>query len=123
MSKRILIIDDDPGILEAISIILEEEGYIVDTEEKSEVSFTKINRFKPHLILLDILMSGGDGRIICKKIKKQKTTQHIPVILISAHPNAEASMVESGADGFLAKPFEVQDLLQMVSRAIPDISA
>ena len=123
MSKRILIIDDDPGILEAISIILEEEGYMVDTEEKSEVSFVKINRFKPHLILLDILMSGGDGRIICRKIKNQKTTQHIPVILISAHPSAQANMIESGADGFLAKPFEVQDLLQMVSRTIPDASA
>ena len=123
MSKRILIIDDDPGILEAISIILEEEGYMVDTEEKSEVSFVKINRFKPHLILLDILMSGGDGRIICRKIKNQKTTQHIPVILISAHPSAQANMIESGADGFLAKPFEVQDLLQMVSRTIPDLSA
>src|SRR3989344_6086030 len=123
MSKRILIIDDDPGILEAISIILEEEGYMVDTEEKSEVSFVKINRFKPHLILLDILMSGGYGRIICRKIKNQKTTQHIPVILISAHPSAQANMIESGADGFLAKPFEVQDLLQMVSRTIPDLSA
>jgi len=118
MSNKILVVDDDQSILEAISLILEEEEYIVQTTTKGEEVYTKLHTFKPDLILLDVLMSGKDGREICKKIKSDEKTKSIPIIMISAHPSAEKSIKECGAEDFLAKPFETKDLLQKISQFI-----
>ena len=116
--KKILIVDDDPGILEALSMILEESGFITEVTTKGTETYGKIARFKPDLIILDVLMSGSDGREICKKIKKDQTTKHIPIIMISAHPNAEKSIKECGANDFLPKPFEMKDLLAKINQLI-----
>ena len=116
--KKILIVDDDPGILEALSMILEESGFTTDVTTKGTETYSKITKFTPDLIILDVLMSGSDGREICKKIKKDETTKHIPIIMISAHPNAEKSIQECGANDFLPKPFEMKDLLVKIKKFI-----
>lgn len=116
MSKKILIIDDDESILDAVSLVLEEEGYIVDVMLKGDEAFDKIAAFKPDAILLDVLMSGKDGRDICRKLKKDEATKNIPVIMISAHPSAKEGAIAVGADAFLPKPFDTQDLLDMVKK-------
>lgn len=116
--KKILVVDDDEGVLDAISLILEEAGYSVDTSLKGEETYRIIDSFKPDLILLDVLMSGNDGRVICKKLKKTESTRRIPIIMISAHPTAEADSLEYGAQDFLAKPFDTQDLLKLIKKHI-----
>lgn len=115
MIKKVLVVDDDESILDAIALILEEEGYLVETTLKGEEIYEIIKTFQPDLILIDVLLSGRDGRDICKIIKKDPLMKRIPVILISAHPHAEKSVSECGADGFLAKPFDTQDLLAIVA--------
>lgn len=115
MIKKVLVVDDDESILDAISMILEDEGYLVEVIFKGDEVFEKVKVFQPDLILLDVLLSGRDGREICKALKKDPVSSSIPVILISAHPHAERSVDECGADGFLAKPFETQDLLAIVA--------
>lgn len=115
-SKKILVIDDDASILDAIALILEEEGYHVDTIVKSEETYNKVRDFNPDLILLDVLMSGNDGRHICKKLKTEDYSKNIPIIMISAHPTAEKSITECGADGFIAKPFRSTQLLKEVKK-------
>ena len=116
-SKKILVVDDDPDILDAIQFALEDEGYTVTTSEKGEYaeSLRDGNGGLPDLIILDVLLSGKDGRLICKKLKGQEETRHIPIIMISAHPGADRSVREVGADDFLAKPFEVEALLAKVA--------
>lgn len=116
--KKILVVDDDPDILDAIQFALEDEGYAVTTAEKGEYAenLRDGNGGLPDLIILDVLLSGKDGRLICKKLKGQDETRHIPIIMISAHPGADRSVREVGADDFLAKPFEVDGLLAMVAR-------
>lgn len=114
--KRILVIDDDESILDAISLLLEEEGYIVETTPKGEETYKKIDEFHPDLILLDVLMSGSDGREICKNLKQDKKTKDTPIVMISAHPSASRSVFEFGADDFLAKPFETEDLLTKIKK-------
>jgi DNA-binding response OmpR family regulator len=117
--KRILVVDDDPAILDALQLLLEDAGYRVETSTKdSQHLDSRIEAEPPDLIILDILLSGHDGRTICKKLKSQKQTRDIPIILISAHPNAEATAMQAGANGFLAKPFDIDDMLAEVERLI-----
>ena len=116
MNKKILIIDDDQDILEPLSLILEEEGYQIATTPKGEMTYEKVDEFKPDLILLDLLLSGSDGRKICRNLKADKNKKHIPVIMMSAHPGAENDSKTCGADGFIAKPFETKDLLSLIKK-------
>lgn len=112
-TKKILVADDDPAILDAIKIILEMEGYEVGTTVDGE-TVAKMFEEQPHLLLLDIWMSGQDGRDICKALKAQDSTKHIPIIMVSASRDIKKSALEAGADDFLAKPFELVDLLNKV---------
>lgn len=113
MIKRILIADDNPGILEVVSIILESEGYEVKSTANPEYVL-QAKEDLPGLILLDIWMGGTDGRLICKQLKANSATRHIPVILMSANSELQTIAEESGADGFIAKPFEIDDLIHQI---------
>jgi CheY-like chemotaxis protein len=68
----------------------------------------------PDLILLDLLLSGMDGKAICRQLKGAEATSHIPVILMSAHSQVTQIAEEAGADGWLAKPFEIEALLSLL---------
>ncbi len=112
--SRILVVDDDIDILSVMEVLLSMKGFDVEVTAKGENTFPKINSFKPDLILLDVLISGHDGRSICKQLKANETTKHIPVIMFSAHPGAAATISDYGADDFIAKPFDVENLLKKV---------
>lgn len=116
--KRILIVDDEPDILEFLQVILEEEGYAVMTSDKAEYLEQIHNGGLPNLILVDVLLSGKDGREIVKYLKSQEETKHIPILMFSAHPSAEATARQAGADDFLAKPFDIDVLLARIARAL-----
>lgn len=115
MGKKILVADDDPAILDALQMILELEGYEVDTTADGQTIY-KMKKEYPNLLLLDIWMSGHDGREICKSLKKDPLTKRIPVILISASRNLSNSAKEAGADDFIEKPFEMDQLLEKVRK-------
>src|SRR5215467_7827625 len=101
-TKKILVVDDDPDILDALQFLLEDAGYEVKTTEKGEYAenLRDTNGGLPNVIILDVLLSGKDGRLICQKLKSQQDTEHIPIIMISAHPNARQSVAAVGADDF-----------------------
>ena len=98
-----------------MEILLSMKGFDVEVTSKGENTFTKIESFKPDLILLDVLISGYDGRTICKQLKSNSATSDIPVIMFSAHPGAAASIADYGADDFIAKPFDVSNLMKKVN--------
>lgn len=110
-----MIADDDAGIVDFLSILLEYEGYEVSSSLNGATLLTLENNF-PHLILLDIWMSGIDGRDICKHLKQKEATKSIPVIMISASNDIERSALDAGADDFLSKPFDVNDLLKKIEK-------
>lgn len=116
MTKKILIVDDDESILDALSLILTDADFTVEATSKGSLTLTTVDRFKPDLILLDVLISGWDGRKICKTLKSMDSTKNIPVIMISAHPSAERSVAECGANDFIAKPFDTNELLYRVCK-------
>ena len=115
--KKILVVDDDPDILDALQFMLEDAGYRVTTTEKGEYAenLHDTNGGLPDVMLLDVLLSGKDGRLICQKLKSQEETKHIPIIMMSAHYNARQSVTSVGADDFIAKPFETDELLEKIA--------
>ncbi len=114
--KRITVADDDPGILDAVSMMLEMEGYEVNATLNGN---TVLNQNElPDVYILDIWMSGSDGRELCKQLKSDEKTKNIPVILISASNNLKQSAETAGADDFLAKPFEIDALLEKIAKAL-----
>lgn len=114
--RRVLIVEDDPGILGAMTMILEDSGYLIETAMSEDEVYPKIDHFKPDLIILDILLSGSDGREICKKIRQNSDTKNIPIVISSAHPNAEEFTVKCHANDFLAKPFTLDGLILKVKK-------
>ncbi len=96
-------------------MMLEDEGYDVDTAMDEKV-ISMVEKNCPDLLLLDIWMSGADGREICRKLKKNAKTRNVPVILVSANKDTGKHAMEAGADGFLSKPFEIEELLKIVRK-------
>ena len=113
--KRILVVDDEPDILECLKIILEMENYEVIVSDNGEFLEQLSHSELPHLIIVDVLLSGKEGRTLVKQLKSQKETRHIPIIMISAHPSAYEISRQAGADSFLAKPFNIDKLLATIA--------
>ena len=115
MRKKILVIDDDEAIVDALRLMLQTADYDVMTSTDGKILSSMKTDF-PDVILLDIWMSGIDGRDISRYIKKSEVMKHIPVIMISANKDTEKIAREEGADDFLSKPFDMQELLDKVSK-------
>ena len=115
--RRILAVDDDHDILEVLQFILEDSGYKVDTLSDGHQLMDTIRDKHPDLILLDIMLGNLDGRELCKEVKRQASTHNIPVIMISASHNAANFLNhENGPNDFVAKPFDINVLLDSIKR-------
>lgn len=115
--KKVMIADDDFGIIDSMSIMLEFGGYEVSSTINGKL-LLQMEQELPDLLLLDIWMSGVDGRDICRKLKNNKITSKMPILMMSASKNIEHSALQAGADDFLSKPFEMEDLLKKIAQNI-----
>lgn len=113
--KKILVADDDEGIVEAMQMLLEEQGYQVAIT-RDAVNISRLIEDKPDMIFLDIWMSGVDGRDVCTRLKQNPDTTGIPVVMFSANKDTREIAMQCGANDFLAKPFEIRDLLKMAEK-------
>lgn len=116
--KTIVIIDDDPGVLDIFRLILEKAGYRVCLYSNAKAVLEK-NYEYPDLFLLDRQLSGVDGLDVCKHLKTQKDTKSTPVIIISATPGLARLAENASADDYLEKPFSVKELLAMIAKYLP----
>lgn len=124
MEKKILVLDDDEGILDVLSYILQDSGYVVKTLLSGEAIFEEIKQFHPDLVLMDIMLADMDGRIICRELKSKAETEFLPVILISASHNVADSLKQSGApNDFIAKPFDINFLIKKVKNQLDQTAA
>jgi DNA-binding response OmpR family regulator len=115
MSKRILVADDDPGIGDMLQLMLEEAGYDVELQTDGHV-VELLAEPLPDLLILDIRLSGTEGGNICRSLKSQEATHALPIILLSAHKDTQQIARDAGADDFLTKPFEMENLLALVAK-------
>lgn len=109
---KVLIIDDDPDARTVMNVLMKKQGYEVETAFNKEDALFKLKTFRPSVILLDVLLSGTDGREFCREIKSGKETGSVPVIMVSAHPGAAKNIGSYGADDFIDKPINTDTLLK-----------
>jgi two-component system phosphate regulon response regulator PhoB len=112
----ILIIEDDPDIVELLQYNLEKEGYPVRTAKDGESGLHAARRYKPGLILLDLMMPGMDGLEVCRHLKRDPGTSGIPLMMITAK-GEESDVVaglELGADDYISKPFSPREVLARI---------
>lgn len=109
----VLVVDDDPDILEAVCDILEGEGYRVARARNGREALARIDEERPLLILLDLMMPVMDGHAFAQVLHGRERDRGIPIVVISADgdPQKAAAL---GARGFLAKPFDIDALLSEV---------
>lgn len=115
-SKKILVVDDDPDIRIMIKMMLEYNGYNVAVTERADAAEQMLRTGDYDLSIMDMLLSGMNGVDICVHLKQDPVVKKIPIIMISAHPNARSLCLEAGAEDFIAKPFDMQEMLTMVDK-------
>jgi DNA-binding response OmpR family regulator len=121
VSKKVLIIDDDPDILEITSMILSTEGYDVESSLNGKPAMDLINEQQfPDLLLLDVRLVGEEknGNEICNALKANDKTKNIPVVLISAEQDLVNIAYQCGADGYIKKPFDINFMVEKVKEFI-----
>jgi DNA-binding response OmpR family regulator len=118
MNAKVLIIDDNEDILFMLKAMLQLKEYVVFTKETADNVESYIQDLAPDVILMDMLLSGADGREVCKIIKADSTTASIPIVMMSALPNAEQMCLDAGANYFVGKPFEMGDMFNAIAAAI-----
>ena len=114
----ILVVDDDPDISMMLKMMLEYKGYKVITADRVDEIFQAITAHSFNLIIMDMLLSGINGTDICLQLKGKEDTSRIPVMMISAHPNAKELCLQAGANDFMAKPFDMDDILNTVGKLV-----
>ncbi len=115
--KKVLLIDDDPGIIEVLKMYFEKEGYNVSICMQGDKAIATFNVAKPDIIILDLMLPGMDGNDICREIRK---TSNVPIIMLTARTDTLDKIVglELGADDFVPKPFEPKELLARVKAVL-----
>ncbi len=117
---RVLVVDDEPDLLELAQYNLEQNGYEVLCVASGEDALTQVRAHPPDLMILDVLLPGVDGIDVCKALKRDPQTAAVPIIMLTAR-SAEADIVtglEVGADDYLTKPFSPRVLLARVKAAL-----
>jgi len=116
--KKILLIDDDPRLRELVQRYLTEQGFLVDAYEDASRLESRLQRNRPSLVLLDLMMPGEDGLSVCRKLRAQGDT--IPIIMLTARGDDIDRIIglEMGADDYLAKPFNPRELLARINAVL-----
>ena len=118
MNKRVLILDDDPDILQICSIVLKKKGFDVVTLNNSNQVVDQVKNHQPDVILMDNWIPGPGGIEATRMLKTAQETQDIPVIFFSANSNVTQLAREAQADYFLQKPFDITELEAIVQMAL-----
>lgn len=131
MAKRLLVVDDDPGLLLAVSETLRAEGYEVKTARRGAEALTRIAESLPDLIISDIRMPGMDGYQLVKNLRSNPRTRLVPIVFLTAKDEISDRITgfRTGVDAYLTKPFEpdeltavVQAILNRVERTHSDLA-
>lgn len=117
-NKKILVVDDDSGIGEMLKTLLEYYGYEVIVTPRPEETEELILEKQIDLVMLDMLISGVNGTDVCKNLRNNPETANTPVLMMSALHDAGNKCREAGADDFIAKPFEMEDLTAKIGEVL-----
>lgn len=119
--KKILVVDDEMELVNALEIRLRNEGFEVKTAEDGEDGLKMAREEKPDLLILDLMLPKLDGYKVCRLLKFDQRYKDIPVIMLTARAEEQARSLgmEMGADAYITKPFEWDELLEKISGFLP----
>lgn len=117
---RILVVDDEPPIREILKFQLEKAGFVVECAEDGEEGLNKVEKEPPDLVLLDLMIPHMDGYEVCRRIKSDYGTRHIPVIILTARGELDEKLrgLQNGANDYVTKPFSMPELLMRVKNVL-----
>lgn len=118
MNEKILIVDDDPFVREALELLLTSANYVVSSCSTGKDILITVSKNKPDLILLDVRLGEVDGRDLCRMLKNNGSTSSIPIIIVSGNYNAHNIVLDQGANDALIKPFTEGELLSRIQRQL-----
>ena len=124
MAKEILIVDDEPSIVIPIQFLMEQQGYSVIVAENGEDALDIIHKYKPDLVLLDIMLPGIDGYEVCEIVRLNPKYRHIKIIFLTAKGREVeiAKGMALGADAYITKPFSNAEVVEKVKELLADIN-
>jgi DNA-binding response OmpR family regulator len=114
--QKVLVIEDEPDLVEVLQYNLDREGYKVITCRDGEQGLSRIRTDDPDLVVLDLMLPGLDGVEVCRRVKSDPVTRHIPIIMVTAK-GEESDVVLGlglGADDYVTKPFSPKELLARI---------
>jgi len=116
MSKRVMLIEDEPNIIEAISFILSREGLSVETHSDGTTANDKLRASTPDLLILDVMLPGKSGYDILRELREEAGTAELPVLMLTARGQTRDREIalEAGVSRFMTKPFSNADMLAAV---------
>jgi DNA-binding response OmpR family regulator len=120
MAKHVLIIEDEPNIIEAISFILSRDGWQVDTHSNGHDAVAVVRARAPDLVILDVMLPGRSGYDILTDLRAQPETQDLPILMLTARGQArDRELAEkAGASRFMTKPFSNADLIEALNALV-----
>jgi len=112
----VLVVDDEPMARDLLRLMLERVGFKISEAEDGYDAIEKVNQGPPDLIILDVMMPGMDGITVCKTLRDDEKTTHIPIIMLSAktHPSAIEDGLKAGANKYLSKLISRKELIQHI---------
>ena len=118
MSKRVLIAEDEPHIVESLSFVLQRKGYEVEAVFDGETALAQLRSHRPDVMILDVMLPRVNGFEVLKQVKSDAALHSVPVIILTAKGQAQDRRMaeEIGADGFMTKPFSNQEVIDEVRR-------
>ena len=120
MTERILVVEDEPDIVEVVSYNLQQAGMEVEAAEDGETALEMAERSQPNLIILDLMLPGMDGLEVCRMLKQRVSLRDIPVLMLTAKAEEVDRIVglELGADDYVVKPFSPRELVLRVQKIL-----
>jgi two-component system alkaline phosphatase synthesis response regulator PhoP len=118
--KKILVVDDDPEVIELLRFNLKKAGFAIGTAANGVEALMKVRSLAPDLILLDLMLPELDGLAVCETLRRNPLTASTPIVMLTAVPGALARLAgfESGATEFVAKPFSPRELIQVIQNVL-----
>ena len=122
MSKRVLIVDDEPNIVISLEFLMEQAGYTVGIARTGDEALVQMADFEPDLVLLDVMLPGINGFEICQRVRQTPNWAHVKIIMLTAK-GREVEVTKGmalGANAYITKPFSTKDLIIEIQRQLAE---
>ncbi len=121
-TKRILVVDDEPDFVETVEFFLSGSDYQVFVAKNGKEALEMVKTERPDLVVLDVMMPEMDGMEACERLKKDPTTNSIPIIMLTAKGRKEdvVDAIAAGANSYIVKPFNLSELVERIEKVLSD---